>query len=271
LAASAAPASLTLRRGIPAPNGGGKGHMGGVIMQELHDVVVGDVFLVSGQSNIDIPQTYGHQIYTPRTLPGCQPQNDSNRGCSSFNTTAQMSSEAFADELGRSQGLLRLMIVGALRRAAANTGLCALSSADHALRGVWLRFHALGARQRVEHSWVLGDCLFHRTGAATDASRSHRADRSCAQQHGGHADPVVVESSCVGALQHHCASADSFLETVLVFILDHDPAIPRPVLCSLDLVARRGKRWPRSCNPIQLGNGPYWTTELRLSATCDVA
>jgi hypothetical protein len=114
LAASAAPASLTLRRGIPAPNGGGKGHMGGVIMQELHDVVIGDVFLVSGQSNIDIPQTYGHQIYTPRTLPGCQPQNDSNRGCSSFNTTAQMSSEAFADELGRSQGLLRLMIVGAL-------------------------------------------------------------------------------------------------------------------------------------------------------------
>jgi sialate O-acetylesterase len=28
-------------------------------LQELYDIVVGDVFLFSGQSNIDIPQTYG--------------------------------------------------------------------------------------------------------------------------------------------------------------------------------------------------------------------
>ena len=48
--------------------------------------------------------------YTP-TLPTCQPLNDSNRLCSSFNTTAQLESERFADEYGQQKGLVRLMIV----------------------------------------------------------------------------------------------------------------------------------------------------------------
>ena len=78
----------------------------------LDDVVVGDVFLFTGQSNIDIPQTYGHQVYDP-TLPGCHPQNDTTRGCSSFNETAQQHSERLADAVGLGKGLLRLMIVAA--------------------------------------------------------------------------------------------------------------------------------------------------------------
>lgn len=65
-----------------------------------------------GQSNIDIPQTYGSQVYTP-SLSTCQVQNMSNRLCSITNSTAQYATEHFADLYGKKRGLIRLRIVAA--------------------------------------------------------------------------------------------------------------------------------------------------------------
>eukprot|EP01048_Picozoa_sp_COSAG05_P039415 COSAG05_NODE_19577_length_290_cov_1.089005_1_plen_74_part_01 len=50
----------------------------------LVDIAVGDLFLFSGQSNIDIPESYGHQ----------------------FNATAQAEEEAWADAHGAAMRLL---------------------------------------------------------------------------------------------------------------------------------------------------------------------
>ena len=99
-AASATAVELTLR---DANN---------ITLQRLVDVVVGDVYLFSGQSNIYIPQTYGSQVYDPG-LPDCRPQDATNRLCSRTNTTAQRATEALADRLGESLGLVRLRIVAA--------------------------------------------------------------------------------------------------------------------------------------------------------------
>ena len=66
--------------------------------------MIGDVYLFSGQSNIDIPQAYASQLYTP-SLPGCRPQEAGNRLCSSTNTTAQQAAEALADHLGKRLGV----------------------------------------------------------------------------------------------------------------------------------------------------------------------
>lgn len=96
--ASASPVSLTLETSNET------------VLRELVDIVFGHVLLFSGQSNIDIPQTYGHQVYTP-SLPGCRPQNDTNRSCSITNTSAQQDTELRADDFGRARGLLRIMIV----------------------------------------------------------------------------------------------------------------------------------------------------------------
>ena len=57
-------------------------------VHQLDDVAVGDVFLFSGQSNIDIPESYGHQ----------------------FNASAQSVEEQLADALGAA-GLVRFAIV----------------------------------------------------------------------------------------------------------------------------------------------------------------
>lgn len=64
----------------------------------LEDIVVGDVFLFTGQSNIDIPEAYGHQVAPLRQDPR------------QSGATAQGAEEARADRLGKS-GLLRLRIV----------------------------------------------------------------------------------------------------------------------------------------------------------------
>jgi len=56
--------------------------------QSLHDVTLGDVYLFTGQSNVDLPESYALQ----------------------FNETHQIYEEAFADEAGR-RGLIRIMIV----------------------------------------------------------------------------------------------------------------------------------------------------------------
>jgi sialate O-acetylesterase len=56
------------------------------ILQTLHDICVGDLYLFSGQSNIDIPEAYGHQ----------------------FDPAAQSAEEQFAEEHGAA---LRIMIV----------------------------------------------------------------------------------------------------------------------------------------------------------------
>ena len=61
---------------------------GGAAVQTLADVVFGDLYLFSGQSNIDISSCYAHQ----------------------FNQTAMAEEAAFAEEMGRS-GMLRIMIV----------------------------------------------------------------------------------------------------------------------------------------------------------------
>eukprot|EP00040_Diaphanoeca_grandis_P034020 m.209364 g.209364 ORF g.209364 m.209364 type:complete len:254 (-) comp33036_c0_seq5:1070-1831(-) len=58
------------------------------ISDTISDVVFGDVFLFSGQSNIDIPEAYAHQ----------------------FNKSAQEIEEGLANELGRN-GLVRIMTV----------------------------------------------------------------------------------------------------------------------------------------------------------------
>jgi len=58
--------------------------------QSLADVVLGDVYLFSGQSNVDLPVSYVHQ----------------------FNRSAEEAEERFAEELGRS-GRMRIMIVPA--------------------------------------------------------------------------------------------------------------------------------------------------------------
>ena len=54
----------------------------------IADVVLGDLILFSGQSNIDIPESYGHQ----------------------FNASAQSVEEQLADALGAA-GLVRFAIV----------------------------------------------------------------------------------------------------------------------------------------------------------------
>jgi hypothetical protein len=64
----------------------------------LEDVVVGDVFLFSGQSNVDIPEAYGHQVAPLRDDPT---QNG---------PAAQQSEEGLAEALGKT-GLLRMRIV----------------------------------------------------------------------------------------------------------------------------------------------------------------
>jgi hypothetical protein len=58
---------------------------GGDAVQTLTDICIGDVYLFSGQSNIDVPEAYGHQ----------------------FDPAAQAKEEAFAD----ANPDLRLMIV----------------------------------------------------------------------------------------------------------------------------------------------------------------
>ena len=58
---------------------------GGVAVQTLRDICVGDVYLFSGQSNIDVPEAYGHQT----------------------DSAAQAAEEAFAD----ANPDIRLMIV----------------------------------------------------------------------------------------------------------------------------------------------------------------
>lgn len=64
----------------------------------LQDVVVGDVYIFSGQSNIDIPEAYGHQVDPQRRDPS---QNGA---------AAQAKEEAQAEQLGEA-GLLRMRIV----------------------------------------------------------------------------------------------------------------------------------------------------------------
>jgi len=56
--------------------------------QALQDVTMGDVYLFTGQSNVDLPESYALQ----------------------FNETHQIYEEAFADEAGR-RGMIRIMIV----------------------------------------------------------------------------------------------------------------------------------------------------------------
>ena len=64
----------------------------------LDDIVIGDVYMFSGQSNIDIPEAYGHQVDPLRSDPT---QNGA---------AAQAKEEALAEQLG-SAGLLRMRIV----------------------------------------------------------------------------------------------------------------------------------------------------------------
>jgi hypothetical protein len=64
----------------------------------LEDIVVGDVFLFTGQSNIDIPEAYGHQVAPLRQDPR------------QSGAAAQAAEEARAEMLGKT-GLLRLRIV----------------------------------------------------------------------------------------------------------------------------------------------------------------
>ena len=62
---------------------------GGNVVQQLEDVAFGDVFLFSGQSNIDISASYAHQ----------------------FNASAEAEEEAFADAMGQTGFGIRYMTV----------------------------------------------------------------------------------------------------------------------------------------------------------------
>jgi sialate O-acetylesterase len=64
----------------------------------LEDIVFGDVFIFSGQSNIDIPEAYGHQVAPLRADP------------SQSGEAAQLAEEQLAETLGAS-GMLRMRIV----------------------------------------------------------------------------------------------------------------------------------------------------------------
>ena len=162
--ATATPMTLTLR-GVD-----------NATLQELGDIVVGDVYLFSGQSNIDIPQTYGRQVYTP-SLPSCEPQNMTNRLCSTTNTTAQQATEHFADRYGEQQGLLRIMIVAAPPSAAPNAStanpaelpeapdstLCPPPTSPYVACGYsnmrWTRANASNVRGFSATGWYAGSAL----------------------------------------------------------------------------------------------------------------
>ena len=76
---------------------------GGTAVHTLNDICIGDVYLFSGKSNIDLPEAYGHQ----------------------FDAAAQTKEEAFAD----SNADIRLMVV-ALDRTKVCTAAPAAELAD---------------------------------------------------------------------------------------------------------------------------------------------
>ena len=150
-------------------------------VQTLRDVVIGDVFLFSGQSNIDLPQSYAHQLYTPK-LAGCQPQNDTNRMCSSFNSSAQDDTEQLADRMGKRSGLLRLMIVAAPPAAGNSTPAlelpespdcppCPSPSTPYVACGCdamkWARANASNVRGFSATAWFSGAALLSLGAKAT--------------------------------------------------------------------------------------------------------
>ena len=172
----------------------------------LSDVVVGNVILFSGQSNIDLPQSYAHQVYTP-SLPGCQPLNDSNRLCSSFNASAQKTSEQFADEYGHGKGLLRLMIVPSTHYNTAlpaaelleypDCPLCPFPTTPYVACGCssmqWARANASNIRGFSATAWFTGSSLMQQL---EQLAASHHGG-----VHPGAGIPVGLLRSSMGGTQ----------------------------------------------------------------------
>ena len=107
-------ASMPAQPGGIAPMLLSVGSAGQLAHQLLEDIVFGDVYLFSGQSNIDVAQTYAFTTYD-KDAPYCSAgspwakPNDPTL-CSTLNVTAQNAEEAYATAMGTA-GLVRTMIV----------------------------------------------------------------------------------------------------------------------------------------------------------------
>lgn len=135
---------------------------GGCTIATVADIAIGDVYLFSGQSNIDIPEAYAHQ----------------------FNEAAQTAEEAYADSL---QGRTRIMIVPNQVRGinynetparelavVPNTPACGPSFVSgayvncqtNAMR--WTRANGTNIRGFSATAWFTGKYIRQQMGAALD-------------------------------------------------------------------------------------------------------
>ena len=146
----------------------------GVAVDTLADVCIGDVYLFSGQSNIDIPQAYGHQ----------------------FSPAAQAADEAFAD----ANPDIRLMIVPnqvpglnyqeTPAKELAVVPDCPLCGPPFDSAGKynycqcntlrWARANGTVVRGFSATAWFTGKCVQQRSACGCAAATSDR-DRGCEQ------------------------------------------------------------------------------------------